>query len=132
MKSTLRVLAAAALSATLLTGAAATSHAAATPSPKASASTSAEPASLTLTVDKTEVKAGEKVHATGRTKGLKIGSKVVLQHRKNGKWTTLKAETVVKNGSSYALDAKLNTKGAEELRVQSGEVFSPSVTVTVR
>ncbi|MEU3408368.1 hypothetical protein ABZ766_31070 [Streptomyces sp. NPDC006670] len=132
MNSTLRALACATLTATLLAGGAATSYAAASPSPKGSASASAEQPSLTITVDKAEVKAGEKVHVTGRTKGLKIGSKVVLQHRKDGKWTTLKAETVVKNGSSYALDGKLNTKGREELRVLSGDVFSPSTTVTVR
>ncbi|MGE7388406.1 hypothetical protein ACQKM2_23350 [Streptomyces sp. NPDC004126] len=131
MKSILRALASATLSATLLAGAAATSYAAATPSPKATPSVGAEQGSLTMTVDKSQVKAGDTVHVTGRTKGLKIGSKVVLQHRKNGKWNTLKAETVVKNGSSYAMDAKLNTKGAEELRVQSGDVSSPSVTVTV-
>ncbi|WP_405982458.1 hypothetical protein [Streptomyces sp. NBC_00158] len=131
MNSTLRALASAALSATLLAGAAATSYAAATPTPKTSPGVSAEQAAMTMTVDKAEVKAGDKVHVTGRTKGLPIGGKVVLQHKKNGKWNTLKAETVVKNGSSYALDAKLNTKGPEELRVQSGDVFSPSVTVNV-
>lgn len=81
----------------------------------ASASANVGKGSLTTGVDKAEVKAGEKVHVTGRAKGLKVGDKVVLQHNKNGKWTTLKAGAVIKNGSSYAMDAKLNTKGPEEL-----------------
>ncbi|MBB5925106.1 hypothetical protein [Streptomyces echinatus] len=91
--------------------------------------------SITVTAGKSSVKAGDMVTFTGRTKGLKVGSPLVLQHEKNGKWTALKATAKVKTGNSYALAAKLNTKGDEHLRVASvtkeGKVFSPTVTVKV-
>ncbi|WP_181793377.1 hypothetical protein [Streptomyces sp. WELS2] len=92
--------------------------------------------SITARADKSTVKAGETVKFTGRTKGLKVGSPLVLLHEKDGKWTALKATAKVKTGNSYALLAKLDTKGTEHLRVasvtKSGKVYSPTVTVTVR
>ncbi|MFF4186883.1 hypothetical protein ACFYZ9_27205 [Streptomyces sp. NPDC001691] len=141
MKATLRsrcarTFAAGALSAALLTaGAAGTVASAATsakPSPSASASASKSTASITVKATPTSVKAGDKVTFTGRTKGMPIGSKLVLQHKKGNKWTTLQASTTVKQGSSYSLDAKLNDKGKQELRVKYDEVTSPTVTVTVK
>lgn len=93
-------------------------------------------ASITVKAEKTEVKAGDKVTFTGRTKGLKVGSPLVLQHEKDGKWTSLRATAKVKKGSSYALIAKLNTKGTEHLRIAgasaAGKVYSPTVTVKVK
>ncbi|MFF9766121.1 hypothetical protein ACF1GT_05810 [Streptomyces sp. NPDC014636] len=92
-------------------------------------------ASISARADKSSVKAGGQVKLIGRTKGLKVGSPLVLQHEKSGKWTSLKATAKVKTGSSYALLAKLNTKGTEHLRVASvtkaGKVYSPTVTVRV-
>ncbi|MET7284666.1 hypothetical protein [Streptomyces sp. NPDC005573] len=90
-----------------------------------------EDASITVKASKDSVKAGDKVTFAGRTKGLKIGTKLVLQHEKSGKWTTLKASAKVKTGSSYAILAKLNFKGSEKLRVSAGDVHSPTVTVKV-
>ncbi|MFJ9904083.1 hypothetical protein ACIRVK_14475 [Streptomyces sp. NPDC101152] len=105
------------------------------PSPSKSAKPSpskSTAASITITVNKTSVKAGNTVTFTGRTKGLKVGTLLVLQHQKGTKWTTLKASTTVKKGSSYSLTAKLNTKGTEHLRISAGTVHSPVVTVTVK
>ncbi|GAA2425777.1 hypothetical protein ACFPFX_01650 [Streptomyces mauvecolor] len=141
MKATLRsrcarTFAAGALSAALLTaGAVGTfAHAAESAKPKPSPSTSAskQAASITVKASSVSVKAGDKVTFTGRTKGMPIGSKLVLQHKKGSKWTTLQASTTVKQGSSYSLDAKLNDKGKQELRIKYDEVTSPSVTVTVK
>ena len=141
MKATLRsrcarTFAAGALSAALLTaGAVGTSASAATsPKPKStpSASASKSAASITVKASTTSVKAGDKVTFTGRTKGMPIGSKLVLQHKKGNKWTTLQASTTVKQGSSYSLDAKLNDKGKQELRIKYDEVTSPTVAVTVK
>ncbi|MFD7338924.1 hypothetical protein ACFV98_23360 [Streptomyces violascens] len=143
MKATLRsrcarTFAAGALSAALLTaGSVGTfAHAAASPKPKASPSASASAsksaAAITVKASSASVKAGDKVTFTGRTKGMPIGSKLVLQHKKGSKWTTLQASTTVKQGSSYSLDAKLNDKGKQELRIKYDEVTSPSVTVTVK
>lgn len=78
------------------------------------------------------MKAGESVTFTGRSKGLKIHTKVTLQHKKDGKWNSLKASTTVKNGSGYTLNAKLNTKGKEQLRVMADKTASPTVTVNVK
>jgi hypothetical protein len=131
-----RTFAAGALSAALLTaGAAGTfAHAATSPKPKPTPSTSASKAAASITVkaSSASVKAGDKVTFTGRTKGMPIGSKLVLQHKKGNKWTILQASTTVKQGSSYSLDAKLNDKGKQELRIKYDEVTSPAVTVTVK
>ena len=105
------------------------------PSPSKSAKPSpskSTAASITITVNKTSVKAGNTVTFTGRTKGLKVGTLLVLQHQKGTKWTTLKASTTVKKGSSYSLTAKLNTKGTQHLRISACTVHSPVVTVTVK
>ncbi|PKV84088.1 hypothetical protein [Streptomyces sp. TLI_146] len=130
-----RMAAAGALSVALLAGSAAAA-AAASPTPKPSPSgskyASAAPGSLTIKASATEAKVGDKVTFTGRSKGLAIGSKVVLQHKKGSKWTTLHADTTIKQGSSYSLDYKVNTKGKEQLRVMDGATVSPTVTVTVK
>ncbi|MFF5855276.1 hypothetical protein ACFY8B_06510 [Streptomyces sp. NPDC012751] len=140
-----RALGTGALCAALLCGGTAGAFAAdASPSPSptdknTSMSPSPSPSgmhSISVHADKSTVKAGETVKFTGRTKGLKVGSPLVLQHEKDGKWKALKATAKVKTGNSYALLAKLDTKGTEHLRVasvtKSGKVYSPTVTVTVR
>ncbi|MFG2883281.1 hypothetical protein ACGFYV_13440 [Streptomyces sp. NPDC048297] len=122
-----RALGAGALSVALLSGGAAGAHAASSPSPNA--------ASITVKAHDTSVKAGDKVTFTGRTKGLKVGTPLVLMHEQSGKWIPLKTTAKVKKGSSYAMIAQLNTKGTQHLRVasanMSGKVHSPSVTVKV-
>ncbi|MDG4857884.1 hypothetical protein P8605_06905 [Streptomyces sp. T-3] len=125
-----RTIAAGVLSAALLTAGTAGAFAAETAKPSPSAS--ASEASITVTATPTEVNVGEMVHFTGKTKGLKIDSQLVLQHKNGKKWTNLKATTKVKNGSSYSLDAKLNTKGNEQLRIKGGDTVSPTVTITVK
>ncbi|MFD9792815.1 hypothetical protein ACFWXK_17895 [Streptomyces sp. NPDC059070] len=131
-----RMAAAGLLSVALLAGGSTAFASAAAPSPKpspsGSKSASATAGSLTIKASETQAKVGDKVTFTGRSKGLSIGSKVVLQHKKGSKWTTLHADTTVKQGSSYSLDYKVNTKGKEELRVMSGKTVSPTVTVTVK
>ncbi|MFB0631872.1 hypothetical protein [Streptomyces sp. AB3(2024)] len=129
-----RSIAAGLLSAALLTGGAVNAFAAASPKPPPSSSSASPAANKSITVkgDKAVVKVGDQVVFIGRTKGLKVGSKLVLQHLNNGKWTTLQANTVVKNGSSYTLPGKLNTKGKEQLRVMGDDkTVSPTVVVTV-
>jgi plastocyanin len=122
-----RTIAAGALSLALLSAGTASAFAASS-SPKASPSAMG---SITVKADKSTVKAGDKVTFTGRTKGLKVGTKLVLQHEKAGKWNALNGSTTVKNGSSYSLTAKLNTKGQEHLRIAAGTTYSPTVTVKV-
>ncbi|MGW0880644.1 hypothetical protein [Streptomyces sp. NPDC002671] len=120
-----RALGAAALSVALVSGGTAGAYAAqGKPTPTTMAS-------ITVKADKTKVKAGDTVTFSGRTKGLKIGTKLVLQHQKSGKWTALRATTKVRNGSAYSLPAKFRTKGMEMLRVAAGKVYSPTVMVTV-
>ncbi|KAF5994378.1 hypothetical protein BOG92_023935 [Streptomyces sp. WAC00263] len=88
--------------------------------------------SITARASKAQVKAGQSVTFTGRAKGVKVGTKVVLLRMHNGKWTALKSSTVLKNGSSYSLVTKFNNKGKEQLRVMAGKVVSPTVVVTVK
>ncbi|MFC5201699.1 hypothetical protein [Streptomyces kaempferi] len=138
---TARALAAGALSAALLSAGTAGAFAAdgqtavSNPRLPRADTTKAAPSdkgSITIKADKTQVKAGESVTFTGRSKGLKIHTKVTLQHKKDGKWNSLKASTTVKNGSGYTLNAKLNTKGKEQLRVMADKTASPTVTVTMK
>ncbi|MEV6111476.1 hypothetical protein AB0L59_02915 [Streptomyces sp. NPDC052109] len=131
-------LGASALSVALLSGGTAGALAATgTPSPMTSPTVSPATgmASITLTAKPTSVKAGHSVVFTGRTKGLKVGSPLVLQQQTNGKWMPLRATGKVKTGSSYAITTKLSKKGTHTLRVasatKSGKVYSPTVTVTV-
>ncbi|MEU5540493.1 hypothetical protein [Streptomyces sp. NPDC020362] len=124
----LRALGAGALSVALLSGGTAGALA-------AGSSSNPGMASITVKADKSSVNAGDRVVFAGRTKGLKVGTPLVLQHEKSGKWTSLRATAKVKKGSAYALIAKLNTKGSEHLRIaganSSGKVYSPTVTVKV-
>ncbi|MEV5876142.1 hypothetical protein AB0L75_18285 [Streptomyces sp. NPDC052101] len=132
-----RALCAGALSVALLSGG--TAGAYAVSSPPSPTSTLASPttgmASITLHANKTAVKTGQTVKFSGRTKGLKIGTPLVLQHMKSGKWTNLRATAKVKKGSSYSILARLNTKGTETLRVAAvkgaAKVYSHTVTVKV-
>ncbi|MEV0990303.1 hypothetical protein [Streptomyces sp. NPDC049949] len=128
-----RVLAAGTLSAVLLTGGGLATATAATSAATAAMPTpSAAAGEISLKATPTEVKAGEKVTFTGRTKGLPIGTKVVLQHKNGSKWTTLHANTLIKQGSSFSFDNTFKNKGKEELRVMAGDWTSPSTTVIVR
>ncbi|GGZ96454.1 hypothetical protein GCM10010329_17080 [Streptomyces spiroverticillatus] len=123
------------LTAALLTAGTAAASAAPSPKPSPSASTSAgaSTAAITVKASANEVDQGGTVTFTGRTKGLKVGSKLLLQHKNGTKWTTLKASTTVKNGSGYTLDAKLLTKGKEQLRIKGDDdTVSPTVKVTVK
>ncbi|WBO66470.1 hypothetical protein [Streptomyces camelliae] len=148
-----RALAAGTLSAALLsTGTAGALAANAKPSPTpsmtASPSTTASHkpvpmptstmASISLTAKPTSAKVGQTVVFRGRTKGLKVGSPLLLQHLKNGKWVALGATGKVKTGSSFAISTTFKTKGTETVRVASlsragkvGKVISNTVTVTV-
>jgi hypothetical protein len=128
-----RALGAGLLSVALLSGGTAGAFAAGSaPSPSSTLpSPTTGMTSITINANKGSVKAGQTVKFTGRTKGLKVGTPLVLQHEKNGKWTNLKATAKVKKGSSYAILAKLNTKGTEHLRVAAGHVYSPALTVKV-
>ncbi|MGV4984782.1 hypothetical protein ACWC0C_13925 [Streptomyces sp. NPDC001709] len=131
-----RALGAGLLSVALLSGSAAGAYAAApTPSPSNTMpSPTTTMASITITVNKTSVKSGQMVRVTGRTKGLTIGSPLVLQHQMNGTWTSLPATAKIKTGNAYAILAKLS-QGTHVLRVAatngSAKVFSSTVTVKV-
>ncbi|GHE39355.1 hypothetical protein [Streptomyces vinaceus] len=128
-----RFLASGALSTALLTGGGlATVIASATTSAAAATQAPSPAGEISLKAAPTEVKAGEKVTFTGRSKGLPIGTKVVLQHKNGSKWTTLHANTLIKQGSSFSFDNTFKTKGKEELRVMAGNWTSPSTTVTIR
>ncbi|MEU6422830.1 hypothetical protein [Streptomyces spiralis] len=135
-----RALAAGALSAALVSaGSAAALAADSAPPVRPSVTHSTTPmkpmatASITVKANHTSVKAGESVTLAGHAKDAKTGTKLVLQHMHNGKWTTLHANTTVKKGGVFKLTEKLHTKGTEHLRVSTsdGKTHSPTVTVKV-
>ncbi|MEW1656067.1 hypothetical protein [Streptomyces sp. NPDC093707] len=77
------------------------------------------------------VRAGQSVTLSGRTHGIKMGSRLTVQHLHKGRWTTLHANTRTKHGGYYSVKVKLNTKGKEMLRVAHGHTHSAPVTVRV-
>ncbi|MEU7058606.1 hypothetical protein [Streptomyces sp. NPDC046197] len=87
--------------------------------------------SITAKPNHKAVRVGNTVVITGKVKDLKPGTKLVVQHLKNSKWTTLQASTTVTKNGTYVLKAKLNNKGLEQLRVAAGNVHSPSFNVRV-
>ncbi|MCC5476113.1 hypothetical protein ACFV2N_17315 [Streptomyces sp. NPDC059680] len=70
---------------------------------------------------------------TGRIRGAKAGTLLVLQHMHNGAWTTLQTTGVVNRNGTYAIKRTFTNKGTEQVRVatRSGTLHSAPVTVTV-
>ncbi|MGW4276616.1 hypothetical protein ACWEGQ_30700 [Streptomyces seoulensis] len=129
-----RTFAAGVLSAALLSAGSAGAFAADTapmPKPSPTHTMPAMTKSITVKASHSKVKAGQSVTLTGRTAHLAAGTKLTVQHLRNGKWTTLRATTVVKKGDTYTVTTKLAAKGKEHLRVVSGPTRSKTVTVDV-
>ncbi|MBC2867927.1 hypothetical protein [Streptomyces mexicanus] len=129
-----RALAAGALSAALVS-AGGTGAFAADTAPKPSPTHSTMPMtkmSVTAKADRMSVKTGHAVTLTGHVKGVKTGTKLVLQHLHNGKWTTLRSSTMVKKNGSYSLPHTFTAKGTEHLRVATSDGKAHSSTVTVK
>ncbi|MEV0484693.1 hypothetical protein AB0I69_29285 [Streptomyces sp. NPDC050508] len=89
------------------------------------------PASITLKANHTTVKLGDVVTFTGKSTGLKEGSKVTLQVKSGRTWKSLPVTAKV-NHSAYKLTDKFQKKGVEVLRVKDGAAVSKAVSVTVR
>ncbi|WP_018569733.1 MULTISPECIES: hypothetical protein [unclassified Streptomyces] len=89
-------------------------------------------AGITATPSATSVRAWELFRVTGRTTGLKAGSKVTLQQKQHGTWVSLPASMNTSRTGSYSLGVKLGLKGRNDLRIVSGTTASPVFQVTVR
>ncbi|MFF3918434.1 hypothetical protein ACFYZB_34125 [Streptomyces sp. NPDC001852] len=89
--------------------------------------------SITVAANRKAVKVGNTVVFTGRVKGIKAGSTLVLQHLHNGKWTTLRTTAVVNKNGTYTIKRTFTKKGSEQVRVatKSGTFQSSPVTVQV-
>ncbi|MEU2931066.1 hypothetical protein ABZ636_39685 [Streptomyces sp. NPDC007251] len=140
-----RALAAGALSAAMLsTGTAGAVAATGTPTPKPSMTGTGMPSmkpsraaaamgSITVSANRKTVKVGDTVVFTGRVKGIKAGSTLMLQHMHNGKWTTLRTTAAVTKNGTYTIKRTFTNKGTEQVRVaaKSGTFHSSPVTVQV-
>ena len=89
------------------------------------------PASITLKANHTTVKLGDVVTFTGKSTGLKEGTKVTLQVKSGATWKSLPVTAKV-NHSAYKLTDKFQKKGVQVLRVKDGAAVSKAVSVTVR
>ncbi|MER5888164.1 hypothetical protein ABT160_30455 [Streptomyces sp. NPDC001941] len=89
-------------------------------------------ASITAKPSVSSVAAWKLFRVTGKTTGLKAGSKVTLQQKQHGKWVTLPASVPTARNGSYSLGVKLGLKGKNDLRIVNGNVASPVFQVTVR
>jgi uncharacterized cupredoxin-like copper-binding protein len=87
--------------------------------------------SITLKANHAAVKLGDVVTFTGKTAGLKEGSKVTLQVKSGATWKSLPVTAKV-NHSAYKLTDKFQKKGVQVLRVKDGAAVSKAVSVTVR
>ncbi|WP_037854909.1 hypothetical protein [Streptomyces sp. NRRL S-340] len=89
-------------------------------------------AGITAKPSVTSVRAWQLFRVTGRTTGLKPGSKVTLQQKQHGKWVSLPASVNTSRTGSYSLGVKLGLKGKNDLRIVSGTAASAVFQVTVR
>ncbi|MBP0459827.1 hypothetical protein JFN87_20350 [Streptomyces bomunensis] len=89
-------------------------------------------AAITAKPSASSVRAWQLFRVTGRTTGLKAGSKVTLQQKQHGKWVSLPASMNTSRDGSYSLGVKLGLKGKNDLRIVSGTTASPVFSVTVR
>ncbi|WP_256638210.1 hypothetical protein [Streptomyces murinus] len=89
--------------------------------------------SITVSTTHKTVKHGEAVAFAGRVKGVKAGTVLVLQHRMNGKWTTLRTTTVVNRNGTFTIRRTFTAKGNETVRVvtKDTKVMSSPVSVKV-
>ncbi|KUN80960.1 hypothetical protein AQJ66_25110 [Streptomyces bungoensis] len=140
-----RALAAGVLAAVLLsTGTTTAVAATGTPTPKPSMTHTGMPSmkpsrmptamgSITVSANHKAIKVGNTVVFTGRVKGIKAGSTLVLQHLRNGKWTTLKTTAAVNKNGTYTIKRTFTNKGTQQVRVttKSGTFHSSPVTVKV-
>jgi hypothetical protein len=137
-----RALGAGVLSAALLSGGTAGASAATSkPTPKPISGTpTMKPSrmptamgSVSVSASHKAVRVGDTVAFTGRVKGVKSGSTLVLQHKHNGKWTSLRTTAVVNKNGTYTIKRKFTNRGTEQVRVatKSGTFTSSPVTVKV-
>ncbi|MFJ7201019.1 MULTISPECIES: hypothetical protein [unclassified Streptomyces] len=89
-------------------------------------------AGITAKPSVSSVRAWQLFRVTGQTNGLKAGSKVTLQQKQHGEWTSLPASTTISRNGSYSLGVELGLKGKNDLRIVSGTTASPVFNVTVR
>jgi hypothetical protein len=89
-------------------------------------------AGITAKPSVSSVRAWDLFRVTGKTTGLRAGSKVTLQQMQHGKWVTLPASAPITRSGSYSLRVKLGLKGKNDLRIVSGVAASPVFQVTVR
>lgn len=89
-------------------------------------------AGITAKPSVSSVRAWQLFRVTGRTTGIKAGSRVTLQQKQHGKWVSLPASVPVLRNGSYSLGVKLGLKGKNDLRIVSGTTASPVFNVTVR
>lgn len=89
--------------------------------------------SITVAANHRAVKVGNTVVFTGRVRGVKSGSTLVLQHLRNGKWISLKYTGVVNKNGTYMIKRTFTDKGTHHVRVatKSGTLHSSPVTVRV-
>lgn len=132
-RHSLRIAAVGALSAAAvaLAGTAAIAATPATPTASVAQKAAATKAGITAKPSVNSVKAWQQFRVTGKTTGLKAGSKVTLQQKQRGKWVTLPASAPVTRTGTYSLGVKLGLKGKNDLRMVSGKTASSVFNVTV-
>jgi hypothetical protein len=86
--------------------------------------------SISISADRTTVRAWHKVTFTGTTTGIADNTKVTVQGLQNGSWVNYAAWTRT-SGGSYTVSVEIGRLGVKTLRVATPATASDSVTVTV-
>ena len=86
--------------------------------------------SISISADRTTVKAWHKVTFTGTTTGIADNTKVTVQRLQNGSWVNYAASTRTSN-ATYSVSVEIGRLGVKTLRVATPATASDSVTVTV-
>ncbi|GGU48948.1 hypothetical protein [Streptomyces lavendofoliae] len=80
------------------------------------------------------VRAWQQFRIRGVVKSLRPGSRVTLQQKQHGQWTTLPASVRTTSRSTYSMRVVLGMKGHNKLRLVDSRkrVVSPVINVRVR
>jgi hypothetical protein len=87
--------------------------------------------SISLTADKTTVKAGARVTFKGATTGIPANTKLTVQSLQKGKWVDFPATTKVTGKAAYSVWVESGRIGVNTFRVVTTRAVSNSVKVTV-
>ncbi|MFD7921305.1 hypothetical protein ACFV3R_19010 [Streptomyces sp. NPDC059740] len=103
-----------------------------TSSPRTGNPTIAAPATNKLQANPRTVKVREEVEYSGRTSGIRAGTRVQLQQLIGNHWTNVQGKTDTITNNAYTIKDDFRTSGKKSMRTVAANVHSNTVFVTVK